>query len=201
MYFPLTYCCNFWFSSFKSDMSDVVECGFPRLSIFFHLEMAKNLWKLLTGFCVCPALKNYKFSPAIQGARRNTFTLPCYQSQSPPFPRVAQIFIKQTKRNEGHTMQQYWLTYEVKIFLHMNLPYGLIKHVLKEIAVCHFEGRRYQWYDPCHCWPKSWLPHGAAEVTFKSAQRSEWSFYRTKCSKYHSKNMYNIRKHCRKHIK
>ena len=32
-------------------------------------------------------------------------------------------------------MQQYWLTYEVKIFLHMNLPYGLIKHVLKEIAI------------------------------------------------------------------
>ena len=47
--------------------------------------MGKNPWKLLTGFCVCPALKNYKFSTAIQEAWRNTFTLPCYQSQSPLF--------------------------------------------------------------------------------------------------------------------
>ena len=65
-----------------SSGSEAVECAFASsFFFFFHLEMAKNLWKVLTGFCACPALKHYKFSKTIQGARRNTFTLPCYQSQ------------------------------------------------------------------------------------------------------------------------
>ena len=65
-----------------SSGSEAVECAFTSSFIFFfHLEMAKNLWKVLTGFCACPALKHYKFSKTIQGARRNTFTLPSYQSQ------------------------------------------------------------------------------------------------------------------------
>ena len=44
---------------------------------------------------------------------------------------VAQIFTKQSKRNEGHTMQQHRPTYGVKIFLYMNLSYELIKHLKK----------------------------------------------------------------------
>ena len=45
------------------------------------------------------------------------------------FSHVAQIFAKQSKRYEGHTMQQLRPTCEVKIFLHMNLSYELIKYV------------------------------------------------------------------------
>ena len=44
------------------------------------------------------------------------------------------------------------------------------------------------------------LPHGAAEVSFQSAQRTEWSFCRTQCSRYHCKDMCHIRK-LWKHIK
>ena len=48
--------------------------------------------------------------------------------------QVTPIFTKQSKRNEGYTRQQHRPTYEVKVFLHMNLSYELIKQV-KEIAV------------------------------------------------------------------
>ena len=44
------------------------------------------------------------------------------------FFQVAQIYTKQSKGNEGHTMHQQRPTYEVKIFLHMNLSYELKKH-------------------------------------------------------------------------
>ena len=71
------------------------------------------------------------------------------------FSHVAQIFTKQSERTEGHTMQQHRPTCEVKIFLHMNLSYELIKHV--NSCLCHFDGRTYQWYDPCHCWSMSLL--------------------------------------------
>ena len=46
----------------------------------------------------------------------------------------------------------------------------------------------------------SLLPHSAAGVSFQSAQRTEWSFCRTQCSRYYSRDMYHIRKHS-KHIK
>ena len=42
--------------------------------------------------------------------------------------QVAQIFTKQSKGNEGHTMHWQWSTYEVKIFLRMNLSYEPKKH-------------------------------------------------------------------------
>ena len=46
------------------------------------------------------------------------------------FSHVAQIFTKQSKRNEGPiTMHQHRATCVVKIFLHMNLSYELMKHV------------------------------------------------------------------------
>lgn len=82
--------------------------------------------------------------------------------------------------------------------------YELIKRL------CHFDSRRCPWYDPCHCWLKSWrvlsfnvnkcdvtnalLPHGVAEINFQSARRTEWSFCRTRCSRYHFKDMCHIKK-------
>ena len=62
----------------------------------------------------------------------------------PKFSPVAQIFTKQS-------MQQHRPTYEEKVFLHMNLSYELIKHVKRNSCLCHFDGRRYQWYDPYIC--------------------------------------------------
>ena len=74
------------------------------------------------------------------------------------------------------------------------------------------EGER-EWTDTmirsAHCWLKSWhipfnvnrcdvtdtlLLHSATEVSFQSAQRTQWSFCGTRCSRYHSKNMYHFRK-------
>ena len=45
------------------------------------------------------------------------------------FSHVAQNFTKESKRYEGHTMQQLRPTCEVKIFLHMNVSYELIKYI------------------------------------------------------------------------
>ena len=95
----------------------------------------------------------------------------------------------------------------MKIFLQINLSYELIKvikHVKRNSYLGHFDGQRYQWYDPCHCWLQSsmlisamnitdtLLPHGVAQVSFQSAQRTEWSFCWTRCSRYHCKDMYYI---------
>ena len=41
-------------------------------------------------------------------------------------------------------MQQHRPTYEVKVFLHMNLLYGLIKYVKANSCLRHFECRKYQ---------------------------------------------------------
>ena len=38
-------------------------------------------------------------------------------------------------------MQQHEPTYEVKIFLHMNLSYELIKHVQRNSCLWHFDPR------------------------------------------------------------
>ena len=57
--------------------------------------------------------------------------------------QVAQILTKQSKRNEAHTMQQHRPTYEVKVFLLMNLSW-LIKHVKRNSCLCHFDGGKYQ---------------------------------------------------------
>ena len=38
------------------------------------------------------------------------------------------------------------------------------------------------------------LPHGAAEVSFQSAQSTEWSLCWKRCSRYHCKDMYHLRK-------
>ena len=52
------------------------------------------------------------------------------------FVQVAQIFTKQSKGNEGHTMHKQWPTYKVRIFLHVNVSYELKNTLkLKEIAV------------------------------------------------------------------
>ena len=41
-------------------------------------------------------------------------------------------------------MQQHEPTYEMKLFLHMNLSYELIKHVQRNSCLWHFDDRRYQ---------------------------------------------------------
>ena len=38
------------------------------------------------------------------------------------------------------------------------------------------------------------LPHGAVEVSFQLAQRTEWSLCWTRYSRYHCKNMHHLRK-------
>ena len=38
---------------------------------------------------------------------------------------------------------------------------------LKEIAIFHFDGRRYQWHVPCNCWLQSW--HMAFNFNVKGA--------------------------------
>ena len=58
--------------------------------------------------------------------------------------QVSQTFTHQSKKNDGHTMQQHRPTYEVEIFLRMNLSYELIKHVKINSCLCPFDGRRYQ---------------------------------------------------------
>ena len=50
--------------------------------------------------------------------------------------------------------------------LHMKWKYSYIwiyhmssKNTLRlksNSCLFHFDGRRYQWYDPCHCWLQSW---------------------------------------------
>lgn len=39
----------------------------------------------------------------------------------------------------------------------MNLSFQLTKQIKRwNSCLCHFDGRRYQWYDPCHYWLQSW---------------------------------------------
>ena len=66
------------------------------------------------------------------------------------FSQVAQMLTKQSKRNEGHMVHQHRPSYEVKIFLHLNLSYELIKHVKRNSCLCRFDGQRYV-YELCHC--------------------------------------------------
>ena len=65
--------------------------------------------------------------------------------------------------------------------------YIWVKNTLKlkrNSCLFHFEGRRYQWCGPCHCWHQSWdMPFRAAEVSFQSAQRTEWSLCWTRSSR------------------
>ena len=97
-------------------------------------------------------------------------------------------------------------TCEVKIFLYMNLSYELIKHV--HCCLCHFDGRRYQWYDPCHCWLQSshwhvvapWCCGGTYNFSICATHRMIVLQNTMQCSRYHSKDMYHLRKHW-KHIK
>ena len=97
-------------------------------------------------------------------------------------------------------------TCEVKIFLYMNLSYELIKHV--NCCLCHFDGRRYQWYDPCHCWLQSshwhvvapWCCGGTYNFSICATHRMIVLQNTMQCSRYHSKDMYHLRKHW-KHIK
>ena len=56
---------------------------------------------------------------------------------------VAQIFTKQSKRNEANTMQQHRPTYEVRVVFLMNLSW-LIKHVKRNSCLCHFDGGQYK---------------------------------------------------------
>ena len=81
-------------------------------------------------------------------------------------------------------MHQHRPSYEVKIFLRLNLSYELIKHVKRNSCLCHFDGQRYLYeliivdlsvgifpfkvnkYDVTD----TLLSHGAAEVRFQPAQ-------------------------------
>ena len=84
--------------------------------------------------------KNWLFPVAIAIGVRAIF-LPGGVNYLPKnFSQVAQIFTKQSKRNEACTMQQHRPTYEVKVFLHMNLSYELITHVKINSCLCHFDG-------------------------------------------------------------
>ena len=40
-------------------------------------------------------------------------------------------------------------------YIRMNLSYELIKHIKRNICLCHFDSGRYQWYVPCHWWLQS----------------------------------------------
>ena len=92
-------------------------------------------------------LEVYAFILALPRGVRQFFARRAVNYLLKKFSQVAQ------KRNEGHKMQQHSPTYEVKVFLHMDLLYELIKYV--NSCLWHFECRKYQWYDPCHCWPQS----------------------------------------------
>ena len=78
------------------------------------------------------------------------------ESFAQKFSQVAQFFTKQAKRNAGHMMGKHRPTYEVHLFLHMNLSYEFMKHVKRNSCLFHFDGQRYLWCDLCHCCLQSW---------------------------------------------
>ena len=71
-------------------------------------------------------------------------------------------------------------SYEVKILLHLNLSYELIKHVKRNSCLCHFDDRTislvtsqlaYFPFNVNKCdVTDTLLPHGAAEVSFQPAK-------------------------------
>ena len=40
--------------------------------------------------------------------------------------------------------------------VHMNLSYELTEHIKRKNRLSHFDGKRQQWHDPCHCLLLSW---------------------------------------------
>ena len=146
------------------------------------------------GNCICEVLtrKQQKYRDIAIGAR----AIFCRGSGEPfaqKFSQGTQMFTKQSKRNEVRMMDQHRPSYEVKIFMHLNLSYELIKHVKRNSCLYHLDGQRYL-YELYRCWPQSWhipfnvnkcdvtdtlLPHCAAEVSFQPAQPTKRSFCRT----------------------
>ena len=72
-----------------------------------------------------------------------------YQGGGEPFAQkilasYPNFYEKVEKKRESYTMLEHRPTYEVKIFLQMNLSYDLIKHVKRDSCLGHFDGQRHQ---------------------------------------------------------
>ena len=59
------------------------------------------------------------------------------------------FFTKQSKRNKGHMMRKHRPTYEVQLFLHMNLSYELMKQGITVSVISTAKDIRDTIY--CHC--------------------------------------------------
>ena len=121
---------------------------------FFSSGDGKEFLEAFDQFCVCPASKNYTFSTTIQGARRNTFTFRCYQSQTHVTSPVPQDFWLSKILNSGFCLSKlfkpgFWPTIILKSAKILNSAFQLTK-ILKSAKMLNSGFLTFQNFDFTH---------------------------------------------------